>query len=59
MQKSCVGRDIMAVIPNCIGIGIYSPTLDKKGNSLAGEKLLEHLSKKFEMTKNSHIKRKV
>ena len=49
----------MAVIPNCIGIGIYSPTLDKKGNSLAGEKLLEHLSKKFEMTKNSHIKRKV
>ena len=28
-----------------MGIGIYSPGLDEKGNSIAGIKLLEKLSK--------------
>ena len=44
--KSGVGGGIMAVVPNCMGIGVYSPALDSKGNSLAGKKLLELLSRK-------------
>ena len=42
--KSGVGGGIMAVAPSRMGIGIFSPALDEKGNSLAGIKLLEQLS---------------
>ncbi len=42
--KSGVGGGIMAVVPGKIGIGLYSPALDKKGNSIAGIKALEYLS---------------
>ncbi len=42
--KSGVGGGIMAVAPTKMGIGIYSPALDKKGNSVAGIHLLEKLS---------------
>ena len=42
--KSGVGGGIMAVSPTRMGIGIYSPGLDKKGNSLAGIQMLEQLS---------------
>ncbi len=45
--KSGVGGGIMAVVPHFIGIGVYSPALDNKGNSIAGKKVLEQLSKKF------------
>ena len=45
--KSGVGGGIMAVVPTRMGIGIYSPALDKKGNSVAGIKALEALSKKL------------
>ena len=48
--KSGVGGGIMAVVPNRIGIGIYSPSLDKKGNSVAGIKALEYLSKELELS---------
>ena len=34
----------MAVSPTRMGIGSYSPGLDKKGNSLAGIQMLEQLS---------------
>ena len=34
----------VAVSPTRMGIGIYSPGLDKKGNSLAGIQMLEQLS---------------
>ena len=40
----------MAVAPNRMGIGIYSPALDKKGNSYAGIKALEMLSKKLDLS---------
>lgn len=43
--KSGVGGGIMADCPGRMGIGIYSPALDKKGNSVAGIKMLEALSK--------------
>lgn len=48
--KSGVGGGIMAVVPGKMGIGIFSPGLDEKGNSLAGIKLLERLSLEFELS---------
>ena len=45
--KSGVGGGIMAVVPGKMGIGIYSPSLDKKGNSIAGVKALELLSREL------------
>ena len=42
--KSGVGGGIMAVVPTKMGIAIYSPSLDEKGNSIAGIHLLEKLS---------------
>lgn len=48
--KSGVGGGIMAVVPNRMGIGIYSPALDNKGNSIAGIKALEQLSQALELS---------
>ena len=45
--KSGVGGGIMAAVPTRMGIGIFSPGLDDKGNSLAGIKVLEQLSKRM------------
>ncbi len=45
--KSGVGGGIMAVVPTRMGIGIFSPALDAKGNSVAGIKTLEALSQKL------------
>jgi len=48
--KSGVGGGIMAVVPNRMGIGLYSPALDNKGNSIAGIKALEQLSCALELS---------
>ena len=48
--KSGVGGGIMAVVPGRMGIGIYSPALDKKGNSVAGIKALEMLGQKLDLS---------
>ena len=45
--KSGVGGGIMAVVPTRMGVGIFSPGLDQKGNSLAGIKALEALSRRM------------
>ena len=45
--KSGVGGGIMAVVPGRMGIGVYSPALDKKGNSVAGVKVLEALNRRL------------
>lgn len=47
--KSGVGGGIMASVPKRMGIGVFGPALDKKGNSIAGLKILEDLSKKLEL----------
>lgn len=39
----------MASVPEKMGIGVYGPALDKKGNSIAGIKVLEDLSEKLEL----------
>lgn len=48
--KSGVGGGIMAVVPGRMGIGIYGPALDSKGNSLAGTKALEQLSAELNLS---------
>ena len=48
--KSGVGGGIMADCPGKMGIGLYSPALDKKGNSVAGIKMLERLSKEWDLS---------
>lgn len=48
--KSGVGGGIMAIVPGRMGIGIYSPSLDKKGNSIAGIKALEMLSDELDLS---------
>ena len=48
--KSGVGGGIMAVVPGRMGIGIYSPSLDKKGNSIAGIRILRRLSRQLELS---------
>lgn len=45
--KSGVSGCIMAVIPGRLGIGVYSPGLDEKGNSLGGWKFLELLNQEY------------
>ncbi|MBO3444393.1 MULTISPECIES: glutaminase A [Clostridia] len=47
--KSGVGGGILASVPNQMGIGVYGPALDKKGNSVAGVKILEDLSQKLKL----------
>jgi glutaminase len=39
--KSGVSGGILGVVPERCGIGIFGPSLDKRGNSIAGLKLLE------------------
>lgn len=48
--KSGVSGGIVGAVPNSIGIGIYGPALDEKGNSVAGMKLLEALSSYYHLS---------
>lgn len=49
--KSGVGGGLMSVVNKQMGIGIYGPALDEKGNSIAGYETLEWLSN----TLNLHL----
>lgn len=49
-SKSGVGGGILSVVPGKMGIGVYGPSLDKKGNSIAGVTLLEDLSNELNLT---------
>lgn len=48
--KSGVSGGIMAAVPNKMGIGVYSPGLDEKGNSIAGLKVLDYLASKLNLS---------
>ncbi len=48
--KSGVGGGIMAVVPGQMGIGVFSPALDTRGNSIGGIKALEFLSEKMNLS---------
>jgi len=43
-SKSGVGGGILSAVEKRMGIGVFNPSLDSKGNSVGGMKLLEHLS---------------
>ena len=47
--KSGVGGGIMGVIPRRMGIGVFAPSLDKHGNSVAGVQALAMLSKELDL----------
>ena len=47
--KSGVGGGITAVLPSQFGLGVFSPPLDKLGNSVRGVKVCEMLSEHFDL----------
>jgi glutaminase len=47
--KSGVGGGIVAAVPSRMGIGVVGPALDVRGNSIAGIKVLEELSKELDL----------
>jgi glutaminase len=47
--KSGVGGGLLSVVNKRMGIGIFGPSLDKKGNSIAGEKILQYLSAQLKL----------
>ncbi|MBA4601436.1 glutaminase A [Thermoactinomyces sp. AMNI-1] len=48
--KSGVSGGIMASVPMRMGIGVFGPALDQKGNSIAGTALLEDLSRQLDLS---------
>ncbi|AXF55511.1 glutaminase A [Salicibibacter kimchii] len=48
--KSGVSGAILGSVPDGMGIGIYSPALNEKGNSRAGVELLKRLSRHFQLS---------
>ena len=48
--KSGVGGGILGVIPRRMGIGVFAPALDKRGNSVAGVELLAKLSEALDLS---------
>jgi len=48
--KSGVSGGILGIVPNHFGVGIYGPSLDEKGNSIAGIYLLELISANYSLS---------
>ena len=48
--KSGVGGGIMGIVPNRMGIGVFAPARDKRGNSVAGVQMLAQLSQAIELS---------
>ena len=48
--KSGVGGGIMASVPRRMGIGVYGPALDEKGNSVGGKNILRDLSEEMDLS---------
>ena len=47
--KSGVSGTILGVVPNRYGIGVFGPSLDHKGNSVAGVAMLTELSRELDL----------
>jgi len=47
--KSGVGGGILAVLPGQLGIGVFSPPLDERGNSVRGVKVCEAISSELDL----------
>lgn len=48
--KSGVGGGILGSVPKRMGIGVYGPALDEKGNSIAGIRILKDLSEELDLS---------
>ncbi|MET3196639.1 glutaminase [Bacillus sp. OAE603] len=48
--KSGVSGGVLGAVPRRFGIGVYGPSLDEIGNSIAGIKLLELLAQKYNLS---------
>lgn len=48
-SKSGVGGGLMSAIPQKAGIGVFGPSLDKEGNSVAGMKVLKTIVDKLNL----------
>lgn len=48
--KSGVSGGILCTAPKRMGIGVYGPSLDKKGNSIAGMEVLKELSEQIRLS---------
>lgn len=48
--KSGVGGGILAAVPRRMGVGVIGPSLDEKGNSIGGIKVLEELSRELDLS---------
>lgn len=49
-SKSGVGGGILSVVPRMMGIGVFGPALDKRGNSVGGVRVLEYLSDRLDLS---------
>lgn len=49
-SKSGVGGGIVSAVPGKMGIGVFGPALDSKGNSAGGIKVLEYISSKLDLS---------
>lgn len=49
-SKSGVAGGILGVVPRNMGIGIYSPALDKYGNSIAGYNIMKDISNELNLS---------
>lgn len=49
-SKSGVGGGIVSIVPGKLGIGVFGPSLDLNGNSIAGIKMLEYVNNKLELS---------
>jgi len=47
--KSGVGGGVLAVLPGQLGIGVFSPPLDARGNSVRGVRVCRDLSRDFNL----------
>src|SRR6056297_2022260 len=48
-SKSGVSGGIVSCAPRRMGIGVFSPRLDEKGNSILGVRMMEELNKELEL----------
>ena len=48
--KSGVGGGVLGVVPHRMGLAVFSPALDKHGNSVAGIRALEIISRELDLS---------
>ena len=55
--KSGVAGGVIAVLPGRLGIGVFSPPLDDRGNSVRGVRVCEELSRSLDLHVFKHARR--